>query len=72
MPPQVPIDQKILRQEHGDDHAHLVMHPPRGRELSHARIDQGEACAALFPGQEPFRILAPGEVRKGGTKGLAL
>lgn len=49
-----PVDQQVLGQEHGDDHAQAVVHPAGFQQLAHGRIDDRQAGAALLPGGQIF------------------
>ena len=54
-----PVDQQVLGQEHGADHAQPVVHPAGGKQLTHGGIDQRNARAALFPGSQTLGVVAP-------------
>ncbi len=45
---------------------------PRGPQLAHACIDQGDACLAALPGLHGRRIVAPGKAAKRSSSGLSL
>jgi len=59
--PLTPVDEQILHQERGSDHAHPVVHPSRGEQLAHPGIDDGVSGLALLPRFEPTGILTPGD-----------
>ena len=43
---------EVFGQKHRRDHAHTVVHVPRGEEFAHAGIDDGEAGGSGFPAVE--------------------
>ena len=62
-----PIDQEMLDQERGDDHADAVVHAAGAPELAHAGVDDRIAGAALLPAPEIGCALPPGELVEAGV-----
>ena len=67
-----PVDEQMLDQERGGDHARAVVHPAGLPELAHAGIDDRVAGPPALPGPDVVGIgLGPGEVVEGGFRLLA-
>ena len=66
----LPVDQQILDQEGGHDHARPIVHPAGFAQLAHGGIHDRHAGATIFPGLKIVRIVAPGDVLQGRVEGL--
>ncbi len=55
----LPVDEQVLGEERGDDHAGAVVHPAAFSQLAHGCIDGGIARAPGFPRLELGLIVAP-------------
>ncbi|MNG95385.1 hypothetical protein D3C79_544210 [compost metagenome] len=64
-----PVDQQVLAEEHGDDHAQAIVHPAGVQQLAHGGIDDRKTGAALFPGLEVGGRIAPGQGLGVGAEG---
>ena len=54
-----PVEVQVLGQEGAGDQAAAVVHPARGEQLAHRRVDDGVAGAALAPGVEQLGVVVP-------------
>ena len=54
-----PVDQQVLAEEHGRDHAQAVVHPAGFPQLPHRRIDDRKTGAALLPSLQLVGRAAP-------------
>ena len=66
-----PVDEQMLDQERGGDHAHAIMHLAGRPQLAHAGIDDRIAGAALLPGvQSAFGSSRQGKASNFARNGL--
>src|SRR5690606_30841478 len=65
-----PVDQQVLAEEHGHDHAQAVVHPAGVQQLAHGCVDDREAGTALLPGFKVGRGVAPRQSLGLGAEGV--
>ena len=65
---EAPVAVQILGEEHGDDHADAVVHETGVEEFANAGVDDGEAGAALGPGEEVVVGAGPGDAAPVGVE----
>lgn len=56
-----PMDEEILDQKRGRDHAYAIVHPACMPKLPHACINNWKACLAFLPGTKPLWVITPRE-----------
>lgn len=66
----LPWQQQVLDQKGRHDHPDPIVHPSGCPQLTHPRIDDGEAGTSPLPGQAFFGGLTPGKVGLAGIEGL--
>lgn len=68
--PPTPVHQQVLHQKGGDDHAHAVVHPAGGGQLTHAGVDDWIAGGAGTPRLKLLVVVLPLQRLVGGPHGV--
>jgi len=55
----LPVNEQVLDQETCDVLSGSVVHVPGGVHLSHAGVDEGDACCSLLPSLKVLLVLVP-------------
>ena len=65
--PSPPVNEQVLGQEGSGDHAYSVVHPSRAPQFAHPRVHDRVTRAALLPGGQRPRLVAPRKVVEAGA-----